>query len=129
MTEIPGWSDEEELIIATIQKTDSVARPEAIRRMQRRKKTSGWEAFRRQIVGTSGRACRNSRCTGGDDGGPASLAHLRADALYCDDACRKASQRSPNRQNQPSNRQCLCGSKPDKNSSPVPPHQEQESRA
>jgi hypothetical protein len=129
MTEIPGWSDEEELIIATIQQRDSVGRPEAIRRMQRRKKSSGWEAFRQQIVGTTGRVCRNPRCIGGDDGGPASLAHLRADALYCDNTCRMAAQRSPNRQKQPSNRQCLCGSKAHKNGSLVPPHHPNESGA
>ena len=117
-----GWSDEEEHTIATIQQAESVSRPEAIRRMQRRKKTSGRASLRREPVLAAGRLCRNSRCTQGNDGGPGSLVHLRADALYCNDACRKAAQRSPNRQNKPSNRQCLCGSKADKNGSLLSPH-------
>jgi hypothetical protein len=85
----------------------------------RRKKAS------RQPVTTSGagRLCRNPRCTRGDDGGPGSLTHLRADALYCDDTCKKAGQRSPNRQNRPSNRQYLCGSKGDKFGSLAHPYQ------
>lgn len=58
--------------------------------------------------------CQNPNCPNGEDGQPASLAHLRADALYCNRACQKAAQRSPNRQNRASNRQCLCGSKGDK---------------
>ena len=99
MFEPLGWSDEEELIIATIQRTDSVPRPEAIRRMQRLKKSRRWGSFRSKVVLAGGRLCRNPECTRGDDGGPGSLAHLRADALYCDDACRMAAQRSPNRLN------------------------------
>jgi hypothetical protein len=122
-----GWSDEEELIISTIQQTDSVSRPEAIRRMQRLKKSSRWTSFRKETVLAGGRLRRNSRCTRGDNGGPGSLAHLRGDALYCDDACKKAAQRSPNRQKQPSNSQCLCGSKRDKNGSQLSPHQPGES--
>ena len=122
-----GWSDEEELVIVTIQQAESVPRAEAIRRMQRRKKASrsaaGSTGFRREGVLGPGRLCRNPRCTRGDDGGPGSLAHLRADALYCDDACRMAAQRSPNRPNRPSNRQCLCGFKANKSGSLVPPHQ------
>lgn len=74
-------------------------------------------------AGGAVRLCRNPCCTRGDDGGPGSLGHLRADALYCDDACRMAAQRSPNRQNQPSNSQCLCGSKANKSGSLVVPHE------
>ena len=122
-----GWSAEEELVIATIQATESVPRPEAIRRMQRRKKTSGWESFRRETVLAAGRVCRNPQCTRGGNGGPGSLTHLRADALYCDATCKKAGQRSPNRQNQPSNRQCLCGSKGDKNGPLLSLHHPEES--
>jgi len=117
-----NWSDEEELIIATIQQADSLPRPEAIRRMQRLKKSSRWASFRRETVLAGGRVCRNSRCTQGNDGGPGSLVHLRADALYCDDACRMAARRSPNRLKQPSNRQCLCGSKANKKGSMPSPH-------
>jgi hypothetical protein len=113
-----GWSDEEELVIATIQQAESVPRAEAIRRMQRRKHIP------RRLA--TGRSCRNPRCTRGDDGGPGSIAHLRADAQYCNDACRMAAQRSPNRQNRTSNRQCLCGSKANKNGSMLPPHQTEE---
>lgn len=72
------------------------------------------ERFGREAALRAGRMCRNPRCTRGDDGGPGSLAHLRADALYCDDACRKAAERGPRRENQPSDRQCLCGSRADK---------------
>jgi hypothetical protein len=104
-----SWSAEQELIIATIQQAESVPRAEAIRRMQRRKKAS--RPVLDRPVPTTQRLCRNPRCTRGDDGGPGSLAHLRADALYCNATCKKAVQRSPKRQNRPSNRQCLCGSK------------------
>lgn len=88
----------------------------------RRKKTS------RQLVAASraGRLCRNPKCTRGEDGTPGSLAHLRADALYCDDACRMAAQRSPNRRNHPSNRQCLCGFKANKIGALALPHQPSE---
>ena len=107
------WSAEDESNITAIQQAESVPRAEAIRRMQRRKKTSTsvleWPAVPR-----SRRLCQNPRCRRGDDGGAGSLAHLRADALYCGDACRMAAQRSPNRQHVPSNRQYLCGSKPNK---------------
>ncbi len=102
-----AWSEAEELIITAIRQTESVPRAEAIRRMQRRKKASR----QRVTASGAGRLCRNPRCTRGDDGGPGSLAHLRADARYCNASCKKAVQRSPNRQNRPSNRQCLCGSK------------------
>ena len=105
-----SWSGEEELTIRTIQQAESVPRAEAIRRMQRRKKASRFVADR-PAVPTTERLCRNPRCTRGDDGGPESLAHLRADALYCNATCKKAVQRGSNRQNRPSNRQCLCGSK------------------
>jgi hypothetical protein len=101
-----GWSAEEELFIETIQRTEFVQRPEAIRRMQRRK-----HASRRLAARCS---CRNPRCTRGEDGGAGSLAHLRADALYCNAACKKAGQRSLKRKNRASNRQYLCGSKGDK---------------
>ncbi len=117
-----GWSAEEELTIATIQQAESVPRAEAIRRMQRRKHVP-WRLRFSPKIRPTGRLCRNPRCTRGDDGGPGSLAHLRANALYCDSACKKAGQRSPNRQNRASNRQCLCGSKGDKSSSLAYPHQ------
>jgi len=69
--------------------------------------------FGREPVLAAERLCRNPRCTRGDDGGPGSLAHLRADARYCDDTCKKAGQRSLRRENGASNGQCLCGSKRD----------------
>ena len=106
-----GWSPEEELIIATIADAESVPRPEAIRRMQRRKKASRLASFWQETVPAAGRVCRNPRCTRGDDHGPASLAHFRADARYCGAACKKAVQRKPGLRNQASYRQCLCGSK------------------
>jgi hypothetical protein len=113
-----SWSAEEELIIKTTQQIESVTRAEAIRRMQRRKKTSSLSLTRPRFEQESRRAalrlCRNPRCTRGDDGGPGSLAHLRADALYCGDTCKKAAQRSPNRENWASNRQCLRAPKRDK---------------
>jgi hypothetical protein len=116
-----SWSTEEELTITTIQQTESVSRSEAIRRMQRRKKLSplatGAKSLNRGAVLGTGRLCRNPQCTRGEDHGPGSLAHLRADALYCNAACKKAAQRGPNRGNRASNRQCLCGSKGDKNGS------------
>jgi hypothetical protein len=73
-----------------------------------------FERFERETVLAVERLCRNPRCTRGDDAGPGSLAHLRADARYCDDTCKKAGQRSLRHQNKASNRQCLCGSKRDK---------------
>ena len=116
-----SWSTEEELTIITIQQTESVSRSEAIRRMQRRKKLSplatATKSLNRAAALGSGRLCRNPQCTRGEDHGPGSLAHLRADALYCNAACKKAAQRSPNRQNRGSNHQCLCRSKGDKNGS------------
>ena len=116
-----SWSAEEELIIKTTQQTESVTRAEAIRRMQRRKKTSSLSLARPRSEQESRRAalrlCRNPRCARGDVGGPGSLAHLRADALFCGDTCKKAAQRSPNRENRGSNRQCLRGSKGDKSGS------------
>jgi hypothetical protein len=108
-----SWSVEEELTITTIQQTESVPRPEAIRRMQRRKHAS------RRLA--TGRVCRNPRCTKGEDGGPGSLAHLRADARYCNATCKKAVQRSSNHRNRASNRQYLCGSKRGQSGSVVPP--------
>ena len=36
------------------------------------------ECFEREAVLRTRRLCRNPRCTRGDDGGPGSLAHLRA---------------------------------------------------
>ena len=122
-----SWSAEEELTIATIQQTESVPRPEAIRRMQRRKKMSpltiALTSLNRGAVLATGRRCRNLRCSKGDDGGPGSLAHLRADARYCDATCKKAVQRSSKLRNRASNRQCLCGSKRGQSGSLVPPHQ------
>jgi hypothetical protein len=121
-----GWSAEEELVIATIQQTESVRRPEAIRRMQRRKKASRMAtaptSSKRAAVPATGRLCRNPRCNRGDDQGRGSLAHLRADAQYCNATCKKAGQRSPNRENRGSNRQGLCGSKGDKSGSLLHPH-------
>jgi hypothetical protein len=116
-----SWSAEEELAIITIQQTESVPRAEAIRIMQRRKKLSPLAAALKSlnsgtICGTR-RLCRNPKCARGDDQGPGSLAHLRADALYCNATCKKAAQRSPNHGNHTSNRQCLCGYKGDKNGS------------
>jgi hypothetical protein len=126
-----SWSAEEEMVIKTIQQTECVSRPEAIRRMQRRKKASRWAAGgtspgREGILG-SGRRCWNPRCTKGEDGGRGSLAHLRADARYCGAACKKAVQRSLNRQNRVSNRQCLCGFKGGQIGGLVPSHQVNES--
>ena len=129
MPETLGWSEEEELIIATIQRSESVPRAEALRRMQRRKTTLGWTSFKRETVLAARRLCRNSRCSRGDDGGPGSLAHLRSDALYCDDACRMAARRGPNRQNRSSNRQCSCGSKANKNGRLLSLHHPEESVA
>jgi len=116
-----AWTDEEELLIAMIEENESVPRAEAIRRMQRRKKAAPSHS--------PGRLCENPRCTKGEGGGPNSLAHLRADARYCDATCKKAVQRSPNRQKQPSNRQCLCGSKRGQIGRRVYPYQEESSRA
>jgi hypothetical protein len=116
-----AWSADEERTIKNIQQTESVPRPEAIRRMQRRKQTSSFSVPRPRSEQESLRAalrlCRNPRCARGDDGGPGSLAHLRADALYCGDTCKKAAQKSLNRENRPSNRQCLRCSKGDKSGS------------
>ena len=106
-----SWSAEEELTITAIKQTESVSRSEAIRRMQRRKKLSplatALKSLNQGAALGSGRLCRNPRCTRGEDHGPGSLAHLRADAQYCNTACKKAFQRSPNRENRVSNRQCL----------------------
>jgi len=119
------WSADEELTIAAIQEADSVSRAEAIRQMQRRKKAASslpaWLARP-----TTTRLCRNPRCRRGDDGGPGSLAHLRADARYCDDTCKKAGQRSLRRENESSNRQYLRGSKRDKADSLAPSYCQEE---
>lgn len=117
-----GWSEAEELIITTIQQAESVPRAEAIRRMHRRKNTLDFARSNRKVLLAAKRLCRNPRCTRGEDGGPGSLAHLRADARYCDETCKKQAQRSPNRQNQASNRQCLCGTKRDKSASVLSPY-------
>lgn len=120
-----GWSADEERVIATIQQTELVSRPEAIRRMQRRKKLSplatALTSLKRGTKVATGRLCRNPRCTRGEDHGPGSLAHLRADALYCNATCKKAGQRSLKRENRASNRQCLRSSKGDKSGSVAPP--------
>jgi Family of unknown function (DUF6302) len=79
------------------------------------------ERLGRDAVLAAERLCRNPRCTRGENRGPGALAHLRADALYCNDACRKAAERSPKPPNQPSNRQCSCGSKADNLGSPASP--------
>jgi hypothetical protein len=75
------------------------------------------EQFGRGVVLAAERLCRNPQYIRGDDGGPGSLAHLRVDARYCDDTCKKAGQRSLRRENEASNRQCLCGSQRDKSGS------------
>jgi hypothetical protein len=82
------------------------------------------EQFGREAVLATERLCRNPRCARGEDHGPGSLAHLRADALYCNATCKKAGLRSSKREKWASNRQCLCGSKGDK-SGPLllPPYQ------
>jgi len=120
-----GWSAEEELVIATIQQTESVPRPEAIRRMQRRKRMSSVSTdrplSRHGLTRATGRLCQNPRRTRGEGRGPGSLAHLRADALYCNATCKKAGQRSLKRENRGLSRQCLCGSKGDKSESVAPP--------
>ena len=118
----PSWSEEEELTIRTIQQAESVPRIEAIRRMRRRKKAAS--SLPVWLAGpTTARLCRNPRCRRGDDGGPGSLAHLRADARYCNDACTKAGQRSLKGENEPSNRQYLSGCKRDKINSPASPYE------
>jgi hypothetical protein len=108
-----AWSAEEERNITTIQQTESVPRAEAIRRMQRHKKAAR-ALMQRSTAPSTQRLCRNPRCTRGDGGGPGSLAHLRADALYCNATCKKAGQRSSKRLNRPSDRQYSCGAKGDK---------------
>lgn len=101
-----GWSPREEQIIAELQHVESVPRAEAIRRMRRRKlddlrgRTRSQAEFLADLGRSlqSDRLCQNPSCTRGDGGTPASLAHLRADARYCSDVCKKAGQRSPNRE-------------------------------
>ena len=120
-----GWSVEEELLIAKIQKTESVPRAEAIRRMQRRKRT--WTPLGEiPELPSIRRLCHNPRCRRGDDGRPASLAHLRADALYCTATCKKAGQRSSERIKPASSGQCLCGTKGDKLGSLRSPYEDNE---
>jgi hypothetical protein len=75
------------------------------------------DQFGRETVLATERLCRNPRCARGEDHGAGSLAHLRADALYCNAACKKAAQRSPRHENRASNRQCLRGAKGDKSGS------------
>jgi hypothetical protein len=120
-----AWSADEERTIKTIQQAESVPRAEAIRRMQRRKKIShsvaALTSLKRRAMFAIDRMCRNPRCTKGEDGGPRSLTHLRADARYCDATCKKAVQRSLNRQNRTSNHQSLSGSKRGQFGSLVPP--------
>jgi hypothetical protein len=100
---VTGWSADEELVIATIQETELVSRPEAIRRMQRRKKSPGLaigtKSLKRPAAYAASRMCWNPRCTRGEDHGPGSLIHLRADARYCNATCKKAGQRSLKREN------------------------------
>jgi len=79
------------------------------------------EQFGRGRMLAAERLCRNPQRTRGENGGPGSLAHLRADALYCNPACKKAGQRSPDRGNRASNRRGLCGSKGFKNGALLPP--------
>jgi hypothetical protein len=120
-----SWSDEEELLIAKIRETESVPRAEAIRRMQRRKKSSSPLDAGMEFP-SARRVCRNPRCRRGDGGGPASLAHLRADARYCTATCKKAGQRSSKRPKGASDSQCLCGPKGDKSGYPLSPYPEVE---
>jgi hypothetical protein len=120
-----AWSANEERTIRAIQQAESVPRAEAIRLMRRRKlddlkgrirplsEATGVHGDRINAKPCRSRTCRNPKCTRGDDGGPGLLAHLRANALYCNDACRKAAERSPKPTNQASNHQCSCGSKAD----------------
>ena len=120
------WSAEEEVSIAMIQQRDSVSRPEAVRRMQRGKKMSplatALASLRRVIAIPVERPCQNPRCARGENGSPGSLAHLRADAMYCNGACKKAGQRSPKRKKRTLSSQRLCGPKGDKfGSLPRPP--------
>jgi predicted nucleic acid-binding Zn ribbon protein len=42
--------------------------------------------------------CRNPNCKRGEDGKPASLAHLRAGTRFCSETCKKQAARSPNPQ-------------------------------
>jgi hypothetical protein len=128
-----SWSPAEEQIIAAIQQAEAVPRAEAIRRM-RLLKLDDLRGRIRRLFEAAGdrtrgpgrapgrwRVYRNALCVRGDDGGPGSLTHLRADAVYCNDACRMAARRSPKPQNWASNRQCLCGSKPNRIGSLVSP--------
>ena len=122
---LEAWSADEERTIRSIEQAESLPRAEAIRRMRRRKLDDLKGRIRplSEVTGNGGdgtnaelrrsRTCQNRRCTRGEDGGPGSLAHLRADALYCNDACRKTAERSPKPAKQASNRQCSCGSKAD----------------
>jgi hypothetical protein len=127
------WSADDERTIKTVQQAELVPRAEAIRRMQRRKKLSPLAtvlaSLKREAVLTVERLCQNPRCTKGEDGGPGSMAHLRADARYCDAICKKAVQRSSKRRNRASNRQCLCGSKRGQSGSLEPPPYQHEGGA
>lgn len=69
------------------------------------------EHFGRDAVVAAERLCRNPKCNRGENGVPRSIAHLRADSLYCDNACRMAAQRHPSQENHASGRQYSCGSK------------------
>ena len=57
----------------------------------------------------AGRFGRNRTRRRGEDGMPAGLDHLRANARFCSDTCKKQARRSPNRQKPARNRQCLRG--------------------
>lgn len=46
--------------------------------------------------------CANPDCPNGQNGQPASLAHLRAGTLFCSDTCRVQANRSPNHDFRPS---------------------------
>jgi hypothetical protein len=64
-------------------------------------------AIYRLIPGGSGKAesrCRNPKCRKGEQGQPASLAHLRAGSRFCCDGCRMQALRSPRRGFSPAKR-------------------------
>jgi hypothetical protein len=53
--------------------------------------------------------CQNPSCPNGEDGKPASLAHLRAGTRFCCESCKKQAQRSPNPQNRASKTPVFIG--------------------
>ena len=55
--------------------------------------------------------CQNPQCPNGEGGQPGSLALMRADAQYCNTACRMAAQRVLTPQNRPSHKPSSTGNK------------------